>query len=265
MPFMKRMVAVAVLGASLLGASSASAENVDLSVAGEITSRNGAERTVKFTLTNDGPDALATREFGLYVTALGADGKIGGGEILSATPCGKTVDVTALSPPSVLRVCGFGKTLAAGKSVSLVARARGTSPGAQLRGSVYFSDDNEDPPQDSDLEPAFVSLDGSGCELQAKGSQKASKALVVTVFGADSGCEAKLKSAKLKVGPKVYTFIKKHPSKDVAAGEKWKVSVPVKGQVLDTVKKALASKKGVKAAAEFALDGESDSIVVKIK
>ena len=107
--------------------------------------------------------------------------------------------------------------------------------------------------------------DEGSCELQAKGPQKANKALVVTVFGGTSGCAAKLTAAKLKIGNKVYTFIKKKPAKDVAPGEKWKVSIPIKGQTLTTVNKALTAKKNVKAKAEFKLGDRSDSIVVKLK
>ncbi len=270
MPLKMRWIAAAlVVGASLIGASSASAEKVDLSVTGKIVNRDGANRVVEFTLINRGPDALSvTKEYGIMLQTAGA------AEIVSVEPCGY-FDAVGFDPKTI-RFCGFGKTLASGASVSLEATVRVTGPGvAQISGTPTWGDGGPVPPfnpatmtpvDSNDDPPAYVRLDDeAGCQLQAKGSQKANKALVVTVDGATSGCEAKLKSAKLKVGNKVFTFIKKHPSKDVAAGEKWKVSIPVKGQALDTVKKALASKKGVKAAAEFALDGKSDSIVVKIK
>ena len=260
--------AVLVIGASLIGTSTASAENVDLAITGEVVSRDGDERVVEFTMINRGPEALVvTKEIGIQLTVQGA------AEIVSVNPCGY-FDATGF--PATMRFCGFGKTLGVGASVSLEATVRVTGPGvAQITGYETWGDGGDesiynpatDAPQDSHLDPpAYVRLDGKpGCELQAKGPQKASKALVVTVDGATSGCEAKLKSVKFKVGSKVYTFIKKHVSKNVAAGEKWKVSVPLQGQAMKAVKKALADKKPVKAAAEFDLDGKSESIVVKIK
>ena len=172
-------------------------------------------------------------------------------------------------------VCNFGDSLPVGSSISVdVAFPAGQKGGEPdgLSGGVnwheYGSAGGGTLPEDPNALNSgdFYSWGDEGsCELQAKGPQKANKALVVTVFGGTSGCAAKLTAAKLKIGNKVYTFIKKKPAKDVAPGEKWKVSIPIKGQTLTTVNKALTAKKNVKAKAEFKLGDRSDSIVVKLK
>ena len=289
MPFMKQIVTAGVL-AALLGcavpaAASASATHDFTTEITNTSPLSAKVREATITLTNHGPDPFIGCNDGLDCYLGGSVWEEPHIAISMQVQPDEADDFTAATTSSPCTAfpegiqdqirCNFGRSLAVGQSVSVdVSFPAGTGSGDDfLYAGVNWSEEEEltegetgtqDPDWEND-HSSYTWPDGGSCELQAKGPQKANKALVVTVFGGTSGCAAKLKAAKLKIGNKVYTFIKKKPAKDVAPGEKWKVSIPIKGQDLTTVNKALAAKKKVKAAAEFDLDGKSDSIVVKIK
>lgn len=103
------------------------------------------------------------------------------------------------------------------------------------------------------------------CKLMAKSPQRATrKGIVATVVGGDGGCSAQLETAKLKIAKKVYTFVKKRPSKNVAAGGSWRVGIPYSKAILKKIRQALKHKKSVKAKVEFTLGSESAAKVIKV-
>jgi Ca2+-binding RTX toxin-like protein len=106
----------------------------------------------------------------------------------------------------------------------------------------------------------------SGCSLSAARTQRPTEAgLLVKVRGGTSGCEAKLKAAKLKIGKQVFVFVKRVPARTVTAGETWRVRLPFSKAVVQKIKAALKKRIVVRAKAEFDLGGSTKSAEMRIK
>ena len=104
------------------------AEHADLGVTAEVIASEGAERTVRHTVTNHGPaEAYAGEESDDFEVGIWLQFQISGATLLSTSiPC---EDDPYVSGSNVDRVCGVGKSLAVGQSRSVDVRIRDDGDG----------------------------------------------------------------------------------------------------------------------------------------
>lgn len=242
----------------------------DLSVEANVIKSKGAERTVRVTLTNSGPDeAYAGDPYEGFETGYNIQFSMKGATLLGTSiPCSDSPYIST-TPPDVDRDCGIGRALAAGASRSVDVRVRVT-PAGQRSGyftggmSVVESQGEDSPgfryastdPDFADRGENFPWATPPGCVVRVKNPQRARARLQVRVVApAGGGCTAKLKNAKLTIGKKKYVFIKKRPQRKVAAGKTWKLGLPYGAGTLSTIRNAIQKGTKVSASVEFDIDG----------
>lgn len=265
------------LGVLALGLAAASpawaAGTADLSVEANVIKSQGAERTVRVTATNSGPDEAYTGDSfdegfdpSIYLEFIMRGATLLGTSI----PCSDNPG-SITEPPMVDRRCRIGKALPAGASRSVDVRVRVTKAGLKPGGGYFSgavsmdsSDDDTAGNRSASTDPDFAdraeSFDWAsppGCVVKVKNPQRATASglQVRVVAPAGGGCTAKLKSAKLTIGKKKYVFIRKRPQRKIAAGKTWKLALPYGAGTLSTIRKAIQKGTKVSATAEFDIDG----------
>lgn len=271
------LTALVTATAMLASAGSAFAQEAapsDIEVKGAVVGSTGDRRTIRLTVTNFGPGPADLRcgEFCDTSPAKGIEGSLQHGdgspntrvEVISTPPTG----CREAEGIFTITYCTVGDYLAAGESRTLDFVVR-VLPGTTR---VAFGSGFGPRPEEQFNDPTTGNESGyidvgatAGCRLTAKTPQKVANALRVQVRGGSTGCNAKVKTVKYKVGNKVFLNIRKKPQKAVAAGETWKLEFPINGAFKRTVKKALKAGKTVLGKVTVDLDSQSDEVVVKIK
>jgi hypothetical protein len=257
------LLSVGIL-ASLGFPALAAAGTSDLVMKGSLVESNGGDRTVRFTLTNRGPDAADVRPTvdwsgGFFGMQYSLDGAQVQAESMTCRQPG--------TDPGV-RSCRVGDYLPVGATYTLDTTVRVTGPNPSLWfGTVsqyrqgVFTD-----PDLSNNGGSLALTAASGCKVEGRSPQKPGTALAVKVVApAGAGCVAKLKSATLQIGKKTFVFVRRRPQRTLAAGESWSVRLPYGAPVLDVLRKALKRGDKVTATAEFDIDGALRVRKVRIK
>lgn len=256
--------AVALVVLSLAVPSFAAAAS-DLEVTGAILERNGAERLVRFTFTNLGPDPADARDYddtGLH-TYFAFSYQAFDTQLLSESRSCYLRD-----DGSGQRLCEVGDYVPAGAShiLDLRLRVTGQYPNVAVGLDSLNWDPTNDPNDQNEGTVLFLN-ETAGCDVTAKSPQAAtSRGIRVTVRApADRGCVAALSSATVKLGGSKYVFVKSRPTRTLAAGQTWNIRLPFGKTFLGAIRRALQKRKVVNAKAGFNIDGATRSVEVRLK
>jgi hypothetical protein len=256
------------------GAQEHTRGTADLGVTADVIKAQGAERTVRVTAKNYGPDEAYTGDpYEGFDPQINIEFVMNGAVLLSTSiPCSDNPNNVSEGPGRLDRICPLGRSLPAGASRSVDVRVRVTTAGLKpyggsFTGAVSMGAAYYDPccgersasadPDHSNMAETFYWASPPGCKVKVKNPQKAtSKGLQVRVVApAGGGCTAKLKNAKLTIGKKKYVFIKKRPQRKVAAGKTWKLALHYGAGTLSTIRRAVQNGTKVSASVEFDIDG----------